>query len=140
MIDTIRKQYNTDSRSGNFNPYDSQSVEDMKQYGRNIDVGFEDRKLKELKEKYNFTDSEAQSIIAYAKATVNEELQQKEYEEYYAKGEQSGKIGPGILGKVTGAVASTLQSVPYSLASGIGAAETIWTKLKQGVGGETPVD
>jgi hypothetical protein len=140
MIDTIRKQYNTDSRSGNFNPYDSQSVEDMKQYGRNIDVGFEDRKLKELKEKYNFTDSEAQSIIAYAKATVNEELQQKEYEEYYAKGEQSGKIGPGILGKVTGAVASTLQSVPYSLASGIGAAETIWTKLKQGFGGETPVD
>ena len=140
MIDTIRKQYNTDSRSGNFNPYDSQSVENMKQYGRDNDLAYENRKLRELTENYGFTDSEAESIIAYAKSKVNEELQQKEYEEYYKKGEKDGKIGPGILGKVTGAVASTLQSVPYSLASGIGAAETIWTKLKQGFGGETPVD
>lgn len=138
MIDTFRKQYEK-SPAKTFNPYDSKSMEETKQYGKDTNLSYAMDKRQELLDR-GYSDKEIDSIFAYAKQKINEEEAEKDYSEYYEKGKKVGQIGPGLPGKILGALVSTAESVPQSLASGMGAASTFWTKLKQGFGSETPVD
>lgn len=128
MIDTFRKQYNTESPVKNFNPYNRQSVEDMQQYGKDIDLGYADRKKEELMEKYNYTPEEADSIIAYARRVINQENADREISEAGQYGQEHPVIG-------------TLDSIPKNIGSGLGAVSNIWNILERGFSGsETPID
>lgn len=138
MIDTFRKQSDK-SISQTVNAYDNDSIEQAQNTARDLNLTYARDKREELL-KRGYTDREIDSMFAYAQAKVNQENAEKEYQENYEKGKETGKIGPGIPGKVLGAVATAVESVPGSLASGLGAASTIWSKLKQGFGSETPID
>ncbi len=90
------------------------------------DGNYLQNKKKELVER-GYTEAEADSMLAYAKAQVNEDIADKEN----AKAQQYGEDHT---------VKGTLRSIPHSLKSGAGYIEAMWQQLKNTLGGQTPID